>query len=679
MQQEKQENRTVGSPIQIGAFFSLLYCMALSGVMLHSPFRGGALYLAGRCFLNLFALRGPIRKGMLGRHARIVGIASSVLFAALLILWTGMRPGFADSPDFGCAAGIILCVLLRPAVTRFAVERWGNKRFFPLGCLTQIVFLVVAALLLLSRALPGSETGILTAGFALCGILECCFGFRTKSCDAAFTDADKAEMAAVEKAHAYKMYQRASLAAAAAMQATLAAGCACIAAKADRPLLCLPIGLLCAFGALIASEALLRRPAVQKANPNLLKGLGLAGWLAGLTVFVFSAPQDSAFVSCLSFAFCAACAAVCVRTLTSMETHMRNVGAFALGHAPGDFLENIQRARREAAALTGQTLSLTGMALISFFAASGSDGSGDFGAFLLLLSVPALLLACASAVFEVCFPLTKVHLIKLRQYARQQRQGIENLPLKEQLEPVAVGKSFRNYGIRLVELILRPFFYHKVRGTENVQLDEDVPCVLVCNHGEILGPVVCTLFVPYQPFRPWSAYEMMDKHTVIDRTMNGTFQNVKGVWRKALQWLMEHIGAPFLVWLLESEYCIRVYHDNPRKLMQTFRETVTTMQAGDSILVFPENADTSPDHRYMQEGVSEFFTGFTMIGQMYYNKTGKCPLFVPMYADKRRRVMTFGRPTRYDADAAVNTEKERLCAYLRNEILSLAGLSEKGP
>ena len=40
---------------------------------------------------------------------------------------------------------------------------------------------------------------------------------------------------------------------------------------------------------------------------------------------------------------------------------------------------------------------------------------------------------------------------------------------------------------------------------------------------------------------------------------------------------------------------IPVYHDNPRKLMLTFRETVSAMEAGDNILIFPENAATSED------------------------------------------------------------------------------------
>ena len=230
------------------------------------------------------------------------------------------------------------------------------------------------------------------------------------------------------------------------------------------------------------------------------------------------------------------------------------------------------------------------------------------------LTLPALLLTGAAVLFVLAFPLRLLHLIRLRRYTALLERGGENKPMRELLKTVVIDRSVKNYGIRAVEFILRPFFFHRVRGAENVRLDEDIPCVFVCNHGEILGPVVCTLFSPF-PFRPWSAYEMLDLNTVSQRTMDGTFQSVRGIGRRPLQWLMDHVGAPFLIWLLHSERCIPVYHDNPRKLMQTFRETITAMQAGDNILVFPENAATSPDHRYVQEGVSEFFTGFTMIEQ----------------------------------------------------------------
>ena len=264
---------------------------------------------------------------------------------------------------------------------------------------------------------------------------------------------------------------------------------------------------------------------------------------------------------------------------------------------------------------------------------------------------------------------------KLRRYTDLKQKGQENAPLHDLLEAVAVKKSKKRYGIKAVIWTLWPLCYHRVRGQEKVKLDDDIPCVFVCNHGEVYGPIVATLYIPFS-FRTWVTYEITDVNIIADRCMNGTFQDVKGICRKILSWIMVKIGAPFIAWIMKSLDSIPVYHDNPRKLMQTFRETVTAMQTGDNILIFPENSETSADHKYVREGVSEFFTGFTMIGQLYYNKTGKCPLFVPVYADKKKRVITFGTPTRYDPDAPAGEEKEWLCAYLRGEMLKIAGIRE---
>ena len=66
-----------------------------------------------------------------------------------------------------------------------------------------------------------------------------------------------------------------------------------------------------------------------------------------------------------------------------------------------------------------------------------------------------------------------------------------------------------------------------------------------------------------------------------------------------------------------------------------------------------------------------------MIGQLYSGKTGKNPLFVPLYANKKKHTVTFGVPTRYRSDLPPNEEKQRLCDYLRGEMLRIAGLDDK--
>ena len=50
--------------------------------------------------------------------------------------------------------------------------------------------------------------------------------------------------------------------------------------------------------------------------------------------------------------------------------------------------------------------------------------------------------------------------------------------------------------------MLRPFFYSKVIGAETVRPEQDTSIIFTCNHGELWGPVVSNLFIPFS-FRPW--------------------------------------------------------------------------------------------------------------------------------------------------------------------------------
>ena len=82
-------------------------------------------------------------------------------------------------------------------------------------------------------------------------------------------------------------------------------------------------------------------------------------------------------------------------------------------------------------------------------------------------------------------------------------------------------------------------------------------------------------------------------------------------------------------------------------------------------------------YRYVLNGVSHFFTGFTMLGQMYYRKTGRRCHFVPIYANKQNRTLTFGRCTDFDPDSDPNAERDRICSALREEMLRIAGQDEE--
>ena len=115
------------------------------------------------------------------------------------------------------------------------------------------------------------------------------------------------------------------------------------------------------------------------------------------------------------------------------------------------------------------------------------------------LLIPALILVAAALVAAFRFPLENRYTLKLQRFLMLKENGETNIPLQKQLEDVLVRVKRRRYGIKLLIRFLRLLFPTKVEGQENVKLDPDIPCVFTCNHGELYGPIIANLYIPF-PF-----------------------------------------------------------------------------------------------------------------------------------------------------------------------------------
>jgi len=679
--QKQNEGGAVRSLMTIGTLYGFLYCMLASNVLLSMPILGGALFLAGQCAMMFSQLH--IRRNEqadylppLMKHLRTVLLA--LVFLSLLALMM-IYPIRLDNADFWRLAGIVLCIILRPVLARYLLEQGvlaGKKAIHLVARVVwaHVAFLPGLIVMLLLTDYSRDVVWYLMIGYVVSGLLGGISMEKVRTRLQPWTEEEKQEMQALRGVHAYRMFQNVTLVVAAALQVTQVMTYAYIAVTGEALMICMGIALLCTYASCLVADALLKRPLKKDSDPNVLMMVGLILWLYGLILFIRCLDNPAAVEAYLSLALCTMGATACVRVLTRMEKDMRKVAAFAIGHAPSEIFDQVHQKRVEFASLLGQMVALIGLTLICIFTANGFPGDWEtlFRDASPLLTLPAFALVAVAVLFALLFPLTQDHINKLRKYTQLKKEGKDNPALHDQLEAVVVRKSLKHYGIKFIIAVLRPLYFHRIKCKHLVKPDADIPCIFVCNHGEIYGPIVTNLYVPYS-FRPWVTYEMLEKQTITNRICDCSLQNPGPFMR----FIVGRIAAPFLAWVMRSVDSIPVYHDNPRKLMQTFRETTIAMEAGDNILLFPENPDTARNHRYERAGgVSEFFTGFTMIGQLYYNKTGKCPQFIPLYADKKKRTITFGTPTRYNPENPVNEEKERLCKYLRDEMLRLAGIEE---
>lgn len=674
-------SRIIISPLSnISALINFLFSMLLSSLLLSNPLIGGGLYLLGRTVTVYGQWLHPLHFHQLSRRSkRIATVILLAVFVCALLLSTAL-PVKMDSTILWLIICISFLGTVRPLATRFMIDRFTLRGLRPFTAfsrlmLAELIMLIPPTMLIFLTVLP-PESWMLEIGYLVGTVWECLEIWRLRYYRAEPEAQDEADMDVLRGVHAWRTFSRFLFVIIAAMQATLIMAYTFISCTAGEMILCIAIAVLGTSGAYLLTGLLVRLVRLKKRDPSNVLFLGILLWIAGLIYFSNNILEQSLLNAYLSLALSAMGIGVCVRVLLHLEETIRNVVTFSLGHPPTQAFERYLRFEVDFASLSGQLVALLGITLFCFFNKEGFPGTlGELALGIRpLMLVPAMLLVLAALVFALMFPMTKQHMQKLDRYLTIEHEGGDNPALRAQLEGVIVRRSLKHYGVKLIILVMRPFFYHRIRGRENVPGDQDRPLVFVCNHGEIYGPIVTNLYVPFS-FRPWVINEMMDVDAIAKRCAEGTFALwtwMPAGWRLPIA----RAVAPFLAWCMRSLDAIPVYYQEPVKLRQTFRESIAAMEAGDNILLFPENSDDTPDHHYKLSGVSHFFTGFTMLAPMYYRKTGKKILFVPIYADKKKRVLSFGAPTEYQPDNDPNAERDRICEVLRNEMLRIAGEEE---
>lgn len=662
--------------------FSYLYCMLASTAILSRPVLGGALYMIGQVtvLFSRLVMPGDFRHlpPALRRTGIILGSLSALFALGILLVY----PLAVELPLLWLVFALA-CLVLVMSELAVRIERTGRRRgLIKVRRVVRIGEMMLlscgAAALILFFSQPTQTAWYLLGGYALC----CIFRLITlPGAEPWLGDEQESAWLLLKEDHllaqvnAYKVFRAVMMMTVTALQVTMILIYTFIGTTAGSLFFSLLIAFVCAIVSQWVTDLLLRRPLFrQKLAPSSTLLTGLVLWLMSLVAFLIHTMSRHLGWSYAALALCTAGVTMAGRALETLEKDMRDVVHFATGISQGAAFVRAHQALSEYAALIGGLISLLGLMLITLIS-GGSFSNSTISLTaqpLLLLPAAALVAAAIPAAFRL--PLDRQVAEKTRTFLRLKENGETNLPLQKQLEELVVKVHRRRYGIKLVIFILRPFFYSKVIGAHSVQPEKDTSVIFTCNHGELWGPVVTNLFIPFS-FRPWVIDEIAEPDQSSTYLYNNTIKRQKWIPER-LKWPAARLTIAFLKWVVQSIDSIPVYRDNPRELVKTFRETATAMEAGDNILIFPENPNDQSQAQagYLREGVGEFFKGFAMVAQIYHQRTGKRAQFYPIYADKKQHTLTFGRMTRYDPDNP-GDEKQRIADHLRAEMLRMAGLS----
>ncbi len=670
--------------MSLPALYNYLYSMTVSGAYTLSPVFGGALFMSGAAASAYAQTYLGERRKSLTRRTRIFGTMLLLgMFLLTLMLWV-LYPYFSHISHFWELSAVTLVLTMRGVIARRLVGsvmrgRMSKSAFTVTFSLLQILLTgAVAALFLLT--LSRSAAWYMLGGYALSVVLESYILWRDRKSVAMENrpeplTKETAEHIAAElrQTSAYGAYQRMHTLILIALQTTLIMVYTFIGITTREMISCLAISAACTIVMREATDFLLGR--MKRRKPAILNLLlvGLFLWLYSLTLFYrMLSDGSSLLMTYITLGLCSAGLSISVTSLAQMEREMTAVAEYRLhDHMQG--YGSMRAVNTELSILSGQLFALLLLAVlclpvgVNFATLDFAQVIEDFRPLMIL---PPLALTAGAFLLALRFPMNNRHFQKLKRFLTLKDE--DNPALKKQLDTVVVSKHKNRFGLKIIIFFLRFLMPHKVLGKEHLQGLEDGTMVLVCNHGEVYGPVAATLHMPVS-FRSWSISEMMDRDIIVDYLYRNTA--VRQNWcPDFLKMPLTKMFARFFLWAFQSMEAIPVYRGNPRALVKTFRQTIEAMQAGDNLLIFPERGDNAkPGERgYVDEGIGDLHTGFALIGPALYFKAKKIAVFIPTYASKRLKTLTFGEGIVYNPDAPASDEKRRIVDTLRKRIEAMA-------
>lgn len=665
----------------LNGLYAFIYCMMASSALTDMPIYGGALYMCGRVaavFLSAYtgdaSYLPPAARRWRGALLTLMLLMNLCVVVVYPISW--------GSPTMWLIFALVLSMMLRDAWSQWLVRREAAghmtvRRYLRLMLLGHgLCALAVGGMLWYN--LPLSVALPLLGGYMLCGAIE---GYGAHKERLAMRDAADAAaeplpalLQKVREANAFVTFERLSMAVSIALELTVVVMYTYLAATGRQMLISMALAVLTTLAFREAAEfALRRRERRRLSDPTNMMLLGLLMWLGGL--WIFSRALRGGGISLqntyLCLGLCSAGSALCSACLQRMEQATANAAQFASGGSVPGYAQ-MRAAGQELARLLGEMLALTALTALCFV--TGGDLPRDAeqiaARFQPVMVLPALLTVLAALLCALRFPLSSRSMHKLARFLHIREEGGDNPSLEKQLEEVVVSRHRQPFFIRAFMAVLRPCFRHKLQGVERIAQDENNPIVFLCNHGEIYGPVAAMLYIPV-PVRPWVISNMTTNvQEVAEYLYKYTFGPM--TWLGPLRMTVSRLLGRLSVWAMRQLEAIPVYRHKPRELMTTFRRSVEAMEAGDNLLIFPENPDATEIPGYQQGGMGDMFRGFPMLAQVYYHRTGKRCRFLPMYAHKGLRTLSFGEFILYDPDADPMVERDRIVDEATRQMREMA-------
>ena len=659
----------------ITQLYGYIYCMILSNMLTGMPLYGGVLYLCGKAVIVFAGTYGKDR-AFLPTYTKTWTLLLLAVLLALGVILAGIFPATIHSEKVWILfAAVILCICAEANIDRISrIFRADEK----------LSFRAKAGVILIQVLIMGGMSAIIftnfgwrngwapAAGFLILIVYRIYVTYRLRGSTEQIDD--EADLGANDfrSAHAYHTMEWVSLLLVMAVELTVACIYALVATNRNGLFQAMITAVLCTVIPAEAGFLLLRKSERKDSkDPTWLLCTGLILWLTGiiLCIQMLTARKVDYTRIYVFLIICTVGGSLSMTALGRMEELMPEAMAASGREVPKGYWK-LRVTNWNLARLLGDVLALITLGIVCFVNERGLPQTAEEVAarFQPVMAIPVFLVVIGALISAFRFPLSRRYINKIRKLMMLQEEGEENAALQKQVTRV-VNEPYRQpYLSRFLMILCRMHFRCKTVNVDHIVTDDSNPLVFLCNHGEFYGPMACKMYIPV-PVRAWTNATMMgDKKAVTQYIYDNTTSRQEHMPEFEKR-LLARMAAWLSVNVMGQLECIPVHKDSPLKLRETFRQTVEAMEAGDNILIFPEN----PEQKYPREGIGDLSPGFLTLADLYWKRTGKRMRFLPMYADKKRRRLVFGTIIDYNPGNNLKDEQDRIVRETLQQIRSFAG------
>jgi 1-acyl-sn-glycerol-3-phosphate acyltransferase len=645
---------------------SLYMCIYASGAIIGNTVFGAALFTCGFAVQNFFLLRRHkvvlYRQRLASASMAFIAMLSFALGGALLYIY----PALTGNAGSLIVTAVALLLLFRSSLTYELLLRHSENRR---RCAVLILLLNVSVTAMLYLFLGVAYNWTFALEFGAISFIHpaavSIWIYRTRAEKLMI----KAEYDAA-RVSSYTLYYALLLCSTVSLYLSIMSYAGLLVLMPAKNPLLLPVALwlVIAFSCTFVLGRLIRRSRLKDAEKNTL-------FLIGGILWLFSRAQlnESFILYSASMAwFWSLVQAIGLSLMMLLATYMQEDMKLVLELTDdvGEAAVITYRSLTQQVAFLIASVCITAELCFLSFALEGriplfSDLDTFRKGFMWILNLLPVAFVLLSMFFALYQPVNRDIVRKLKLYREQKASQTVNPAFEDRLMRLLVRRYRVRIGVKILAFLMKPWMYHKVIGAKTVDLSHG-PVIFVANHREIYGPIISNLYLPFS-FRPWIEHKMLDREKIAEHIWQGAFRFIKPAWfgKLALK-----ITTPIVAWILNSVEPIPVYRGTARESIKTLNLSVEALQEQDNLLIFPEDPSKTENKRYALSGVSEFFPGFVHVAKSYYRATGNIAVFYPVYANPKKRTITFGEGVAYDPKG--RNEPERISRTLMDAMNEMA-------